>query len=269
MTDAARIYWLKVEKYSPETKRARVRTLREDELSKAHVYETVDGQWIEAELLHPLVRGRDCGRMCFESEGWYQLVPNVRYDKMLSEDGFRKRYPLAFSYLDRYRKVLRERATYRRYQSNSPFYAIYCIGDYSFANYKVIWPEQQNPSNFRASVVGNDSGGGALPTKIVVPDHKLYFIPTKTAVEAHYLCAVLNSPLVRQWLGGFLLDVQIGTSHLEYLNIPVYNPSNKVHQQLATVSRRQHRSRGRSSDKTALPRRIDVELRELVASLML
>ncbi len=120
------------------------------------------------------MRGRDVGRFAAATEGWYQLVPNRHYADVEDEETFADRYPLTYSYLKNYEGILRERSTYKRYQRHLPFYVIYCVGPYSFAAYKVVWPEQQDPTTFRASVV-SEQRNSLVPNPVIVPDHKLYF----------------------------------------------------------------------------------------------
>jgi len=242
ISDCARVFWVKVLKYSPETGRALIRTLTEEELPRAKAVRPVEGAWIEAELLWPLVRGRDVGRYCHKTEGWYQLVPNVHYEQVLPEDEFADRYPLGYSYLKNYEELLRGRATYRRYQSHLPFYVIYCVGDYSFSPNKVVWMEQQDPSAFRAAVISSRVSREQLHA-VAVPDHKLYFAPTASEEEAHYLCGFLNSAPVRTWLGGFLLGKQIGTSIFEYMKLPRYDSKNAHCVAIADISQHTHKTR--------------------------
>ena len=54
----------------------------------------------------------------------------------------------------------------------APFFAIYNVGDYTFAPYKVIWAEMTG--DFSAAVVASGSVPGYGP-RVYVPDHKLYF----------------------------------------------------------------------------------------------
>ena len=132
------------------------------------------GAWIEADLLYPLVRGRDVGRFSVATEGWHQLIPNSHYETVDDEETFADKYPLTYSYLKNYEGLLKNRSTYKRYQSHLPFYVIYCVGPYSFSPYKVVWLEQQDPTAFRASVV-SEQRGSLVPNSVIVPDHKLYF----------------------------------------------------------------------------------------------
>jgi len=266
ISDAARIYWVRVERFSRETNRALIRTLNEDELTQARQVSPVEGAWVEADVLYPLMRGRDLGRYSFDTEGWYQLIPNPHYDDVLNEDDFAERYPLAYSYLMRYDSILSNRSSYKRYQSHLPQYVIYCVGDYSFLPHKVVWMEQQNPGQFRAAVIGSVADA-LLPNRVLVPDHKLYFVGLDSEQEAHYLCGFLNSRPVRTWLGGFLLDKQIGTSIFQYMKVPVFVASHPLHERIAHISKLAHSEREGSTITDELSLELEMELAECVKSI--
>ena len=256
VTDCARVYWVNVLRYSPTTNRALIRTLTAKELPKARMVDPVEGAWIEADLLYPLLRGRSLGRYSTKTTGWYHIVPNQHYDDVQTESDFAAEFPLAYSYFQKYEPLLKKRASYRRYQGHLPFYVVYCVGQYTFSRYKVVWMEQQKPALFRAAVVSDEEGAEGLNVAHI-PDHKLYFASLETAMEAHYLCGVLNSGPVRNWLGGFLLGKQIGTAVLEYTRIPEYDPQDRTHREIATISAEAHEERvGSWSTDTLAP---DVE----------
>lgn len=242
VSDCARVFWLKVLRYSSETGRALIRTLTEDELPRARSITPVESAWIETDLLYPLVRGRDVGRYSSKTEGWYQLIPNAHYENVESEEEFADRYPLTYSYLKNYEEILLNRASYKRYQKHLPFYVIYCVGDYSFASYKVVWMEQQDPTCFKAAVVSSENNP-LMPNRLFVPDHKLYFASLESLDEAHYLCGFLNSLAVRTWLGGFLLGKQISTSIFQYMNVPKFDQANKHCLAISEISKTAHEER--------------------------
>lgn len=242
VTDLSRVFWVKVERYLPETNRAFISTINENELGRAKSIHGTQGTWIDANLLYPLIRGRDVGRFSQKTLGWYQIIPNASYSKADAESVFASKYPATYDYLLDYYELLINRSTYKRYLKDLPFYSIYCIGDYSFAPYKVVWPEQQNPRNFRAAVISS-FGDSIIPNRVFVPDHKLYFIGTEDPREAHYLCGFLNSEPARKWLGGFLLSTQIGTSIFEHIKVPMFNNNNPHHNRLAELSEIIHNDR--------------------------
>lgn len=242
ISDCARVFWVKLLKYAPKTNRALIRTLTEEELPRARHVSPVEGAWIEAEVLYPLVRGRDVGRYSVTTRDWYQVVPNDHYENAETEEDFADRCPLTYSYFKNFEDLLSKRSTYKRYQSHLPFYVIYCIGEYSFAPYKVVWLEQQNPAFFRASVI-SEFAHSQLANRLLIPDHKLYFAALRSPEEAHYLCAFLNSTPVRTWLGGFLLGKQIGTTIFEYMNVPKFDAGNEHCRSLVDASVRAHDER--------------------------
>jgi hypothetical protein len=262
ISDCARVYWVKVLKYSGSNNRACIRTLTEEELPLARTVDPVHGAWIEADLLYPLVRGRDVGRFAVATEGWCQLIPNDHYENVDDEDTFADKYPLTYSYLRNYEAILRQRSTYKRYQRHLPFYVVYCVGPYSFHPYKVVWLEQQDPKAFRASVLSEKRG--PVPNAVIVPDHKLYFADCDTAEEAYYLCGFLNSSPARTWLGGFLLGKQIGTTVLQFMNVPAYDAANSECCAIAEMSRRIHEERQGTRNSALLSEEMEARLAQHV-----
>jgi hypothetical protein len=237
--------------------------LREDELPRAKWVEPTEGAWIEADVLFPLLRGREIGRYCTKPAGWYQIIPNRHYAKFETEEEFAEKYPGTYSYLLNYADMLSERSTYKRYQSGLPIYSIFCVGDYSFQPYKVVWLEQQNPNAFRAAVV-TEAADSIVPNKVIVPDHKVYLASVCSLDEAHYICAFLNSHPVRTWLGGFLIGKQIGTAIFEYMHVPRYNAQDPGHQRLVEISVTVHRERLGTKSKKYLSDKLERDLERLV-----
>jgi hypothetical protein len=217
----------------------------------------------EADLLYPLVRGRDLGRYCVSTDNWHQIIPNRHYEDIQSEEEFADRYPCAYSYFSNYRELLVRRSTYRRYQKHLPFYVIYCIGDYSFRKWKVVWMEQQDPRSFRCAVISDDRKS-LVPNKKLVADHKLYLADLNSREEAHFLCAYLNSHPVRAWLGGFLHGKQIGTSIFEFMQVPRFDPANADHKRLVEVSLEAHKERRSTDNSEPLSSKLEAELTKIV-----
>ncbi len=263
ISDLARVFWVKVERYSRQTNRALIRTLTEAELGKAQRVDPVDAAWIEADLLYPLLRGRDLGRYAIATEGWYQIIPNKHYEKVETEEEFSERYPCAYSYFCNYRALLIKRSTYRRYQKHLPFYVIYCVGDYTFRKWNLTWMEQQAPSRFRCAVVSDDLSS-VVPNKRFVPDHKLYFAHLDSEEEAHFLCAYLNAHPVRTWLGGFLHGKQIGTTVFDFMYVPQFDSKNRDHKRLALISLQAHKQRAGTREAGFLSADFEDELTEIV-----
>lgn len=195
---------------------------------------------IERDIVFPLVRGRDTHPFYVEDSDIYLILPQNGM-RGYPEADMRLTYRNALDYFRRYKSQLTARASYLRYHRKQngaelgPYYSLWNVGSYTFAPHKVAWREVQNPHTFFASYIGPkvDPLLGEVP---VVPDHKLYFVPCETAEEAYYLCGFLNSPAVRAFITGYVIDTQIATHITEYINIPRYDPQNAYHVELSNVA---------------------------------
>jgi len=94
--------------------------------------------------------------------------------------------------------------------------------------------------------------GGPKP---VVPDHKVYFAPFDNLLQAHYVCALLNSDPVRTFVDGLTIKLQVGTV-FRHIHLPKFEPDNTSHYKLAQLSIEAHREQaanvGRRSIDTHL-----------------
>jgi len=191
--------------------------------------------FLGAELVFPLARGRDIEPFQWNPSEVYIIVPQ---DGMRGypESLMRQRYRRAYRYLHRYRNQLLARSSYRRYhaRAGAPFYSLWNVGPYSFAPFKVVWREIQK--RFYSAVIGSQEDRW-LGRKVVIPDHKLYFVPCDSEEEAHYLCAVLNAPIVGLAVQGYAVQTQVGTHVFEYIRIPGYDSSNAKHGELTAHSK--------------------------------
>ena len=243
-TDLSRVYWVKLLDYDRTHNLAKIRSLTLEEFGAARInnINLTNGTWIDADLLFPLIRGKDVGRFSFKTKGWYILVPNKHYDIVENEADFRRKYRKTYDYLSQNQDLLTKRSTYRRYQKHLPFYVIYDVGSYTFSSYKVVWLEQQNPQKFRSCVISEDFNT-PISNKFFVPDHKLYMLSLDDENEAHFVCGVLNSTHIRRILGGFLASKQIGTSIFRYVGLSKYDANNNDHRAIAEISKKAHSSR--------------------------
>ncbi|HEY9721076.1 MAG TPA: hypothetical protein V6D47_03635, partial [Oscillatoriaceae cyanobacterium] len=138
------------------------------------------------------------------------------------------------AYLERHRDRLESRGSFRKYRAGGAFYGLWRVGPYTFAPYKVVWPEL---GELRAAVVGT----APMPwgeSKRVIPEGKLNLIACERPEEAHYLCALLNAPSVRRAYAR--ITSQIGRPARLPIALPAYDPSRFGHRALAAVSRAAH-----------------------------
>ncbi|MEM2747134.1 MAG: hypothetical protein QXK69_11580, partial [Candidatus Caldarchaeum sp.] len=79
-----------------------------------------------------------------------------------------------------------------------------------------------------------------LGTKIVIPNVKLMMVPLENLKEAHYLCGVLNSIIMRTIAASYMVEVEIGTHILQHIQIPNYNSNDSLHIKISELSEKVH-----------------------------
>ena len=213
---------------------------------------------IETDLVYPLLRGRDVCR--WHAEPSACMILANRTDKLaaIPEAEMRRNYPRTFGYLKRFEGQLRKRSGYRQYfGATAPFYAVYNVGAYTLAPWKVVWREQS--TEFQAAVVGAQAG------KPVIADHKLMTVPCHSSSEAHYLSAVFGSSPCKLTVASYVLSTSTSTHVLEHIAIPEFSPVSEAHTRLADFSERCHiaTAQGDTGTVSALELEIDTAVAKL------
>lgn len=190
---------------------------------------------IEADLVYPLLRGRALGRWRYQSEGHVLIVQDPATQRGYPEEWLQTTHPLTWAYLKRFEKLLRKRkAIAKVFTSESDaFYTMYAVADYTFAPFKVAWMDISD--TMKAVVLTGEPG-----TSMVIPEHTVLFLTTKSEQEAHYVCAVLNSSAVGAIISGYAVDNHISTHPLENIVVHPYDSKDHRHLELARLSRKAH-----------------------------
>ena len=97
--------------------------------------------------------------------------------------------------------------------------------------------------------------------KMVIPSDTTAFFSTKNEDEAHYLCAIINSTPVREFIKSYSSAGRgFGApSVMNHVGIPKFNPINKLHQKLAQLSKTLHdlKAKGKSDEVPPSEREVD------------
>lgn len=173
---------------------------------------------IEAVHLFPLLRGRGVAPFRASPEKDLRIIMPQR--GMHGNPELAIQYPATYKFLSRFRSHLELRSSLKRFQKGQAFYSLWSTGPYTFSPYKVLWREMGN--TFAAAYIGSISDA-LLGDKVVIPDHKLYFIPVETEPEAAYLTGFLNSPTISKAIAAYAAQLSLGVSVAEYLNIPRFD----------------------------------------------
>ena len=212
---------------------------------------------MERDDVFPLLRGRDVHRFAATPKASQCVIVPQR--GMFGDESLPATRPRTFKFLSGFRPILEQRSSYRRFQQGKPFWSVWSTGDYTFAPYKVVWKEMSG-SGFVAAYVNSCEFCGT--SKTIVPDHKVYFVPLQTEEEAAYLTAFLNSRVVSNAVDAYSSALSLGTSVVDYLDIPEFDEENDAMMSMARMAKR-----FRSTERQPTPEEEDM-LDEFVAALL-
>ena len=179
---------------------------------------------IESDLVYSLLRGRDVSRGCaVPSHGI--VLPHTPDGRPIPQDVMVERFPRAFAYFEHFRDEMLARPHYRQHfrKRGWPYWSMYNVGAYTFAQHRVVWREQS--SRLEAAAIHDPR---------VIADAKLTVVPCESAEEARYLAAMLNSPLVSEFVESYAVSTQISTHVLRNVHIPRFDPNDPAHRELAS-----------------------------------
>ena len=226
------VFWLEVLEILPG-RLARVRNL--PERGKLPI-PPVEAR-IETDLIYPALRGSDIGRWEVTPGVYVLVVQDPETRRGYDERTMREKWPRTLEYISQFRETLQARALYRKYfrEQGHPFWSQFNVAPETFARHKVVWKRMSN--DLCAAVVSD--WAGPLDRKTVVPLETTAFLAASGEDEAHYLCAVLNSAPVREFVRSFSAAGRgFGTpSILRHVGIPPFDPGSEVHRRLVASSR--------------------------------
>lgn len=265
-TDFNNIFWVK-----PMDRDGDLVLVENNQSHLGHQVETVQF-WVEEDIVYPLARGREVGRFRVAPPKLAIILPQEGM-RGYSRETMRDSFPRALKYFKHYKhnacigcsasdacsRGLDDRGSYSnpKYRSAmGEYWAVWNVGEYSFAPYKVVWKEVS--SQFEAAVIDR-AKFGVLEEKIRIPDHKLMLLPCADEDEAHYYCGLVNSRLLREFAEAVSLSTSRGTRIFEQIQIPSFNPESSPHRAVAELSRQAHRGR-------ILDDRFEEELSEAVGA---
>ena len=188
---------------------------------------------IEKTHVYPLMRGRGVSPFNAQVDPDYSII--VPQSGMQGNPTLPTTARRTWAFLNRFRRWLERRSSYKRFQSKSPWWSLWSTGAYTFKPWKVLWKEMGG-HNFVAAYVGTHASP-VLGRKVIIPDHKIYFIPCDTENEAAFLTALLNSPLLVNAISSYASQLSMGVSVAEYVRIPTFDPNIVAHEELSTLGR--------------------------------
>ena len=215
---------------------------------------------IESEYVFPMLKGSGIKKWNV-SYDTYLICPHTAQTKMwpISQNELKEDAPKTFEYLYGFKEELDKRngfAGWEKEIQQKEFHAILRIGEYTFSRYKVVW--KYIATEFVCAVVGtvNDK---YLGEKTILPNEKVMYVSTDNEMEAYYLCGILSSTLVAQCVESYMNPTSISAHVLDKLNIPKYNPSSEIHNQIAILCKEGHKNK----DITPYINQIDLLVKDI------
>lgn len=195
---------------------------------------------IEPDLVYPAIRGSDISRWNAIPKIYVLLTQNPKTREPYPELLMKQKWPRTYSYLTQFKPAFKvqESKAVKALASRTEFYAVLGVGEYTLANYKVLW--KRLASDIIAAVVSE--GKTSFGFKKIISTDTTSLFATNNEDEAHYLCAIVNSTSVREFIKSFSSAGRgFGTaSVMNHVGIPRYDYNNKHHQQIANLSKRLH-----------------------------
>ncbi|MCE4623454.1 MAG: hypothetical protein F7B11_01735, partial [Caldisphaeraceae archaeon] len=194
---------------------------------------------VEKELVFPYLRGRDVSRWWFKYDDYIILPHNTNGDA-IPETILRVNYPNTYSYFQKFKTLLMERSTYRMMGRANPFYSVFKIAKYTYSPYRVLFGRTANKISATVVSAIDDQ---FLGRKVPIPDYGVIVMECKSAEEAYYLSAILNSTIVNFWIAKHTSRTfsNISMHLISSINIPKFNPENAIHKRLAYLSKKAHK----------------------------
>ncbi|MEO0070703.1 MAG: hypothetical protein ABIK39_01260, partial [candidate division WOR-3 bacterium] len=195
---------------------------------------------IEQDLVYPGLRGSDIKRWGVNIEIYVLLTQDPTKRQPYPDNQMKEKWPRTYSYLTKFKGVLQTRASkaLRDLAEKTSFYAVFGVANYTLGHYKVVW--KRMASDLIAAVVSHIKT--PFGYKTIIPFETTAFFATNSKSEAHYLCAIINSNPVREFIKSFSSAGRgFGTpSVMEHIGIPKFDPNNRLHQQLSEISKKCH-----------------------------
>jgi SAM-dependent methyltransferase len=218
---------------------------------------------IENDLVYPAVSGGNITRFGIKTHFYVLMCQDPEKREPYSQEWMTEHVPWTLGYLRQFESVLRSRGsrTVRDLANRTEFYAMFGIGTYTFAPYRVAWKRMAN--HMAATVLAEiETPYGC---KTVIGTDTTSFYACDDEAEAHYLCAIMNAPPVNDFVRSFSAGGRgFGApSMAANIAIPKFDPGCKVHQQLAALSQTAHQRVALGQALDDVDRNLTIAVKEL------
>jgi methylase of polypeptide subunit release factors len=198
---------------------------------------------IETDLIYPILRGRDIRRWASSASLYLLQVQDPVKRRGYDEDWLKQELPLTYGYLEGFEVALKERSGFKKFfcddgdihRAKAPFYTIYNVGQYTLSPFKVMWGRVADEID---AAVAGPKEDKFLGERVQIP-YECMAVSFDNEVEAHFLCALINSAPARMTIKSYIVlhpDAHV----LEHVRLPRFDPMDTRHHRLAELSAQAH-----------------------------
>lgn len=220
--------------------------LRNMQNSKSKYKIPVADTLLETKYLHPMVKGKDVTPF---HVNWDEYIVPFPYEESnpripIQMEELSVKAPKLAQYYNKYKKLILAQTEYNEKiigNRDADFYALARVGEYSYAKNYVVFRDNTKWAAAVISEVETTWGGKKRPlfqnhAVSLCEDENGRFISYD---EAHYICGILNSNLVRE----YMMNSSDSRSFpiRPRVKIPKYDKVNKVHKRIASLSKKAHK----------------------------
>lgn len=220
--------------------------LRNMQNSKSKYKIPVADTLLETKYLHPMVKGKDVTPF---HVNWDEYIVPFPYEESnpripIQMEELSVKAPKLAQYYNKHKKLILAQTEYNEKiigNREADFYALARVGEYSYAKNYVVFRDNTKWAAAVISEVETTWGGKKRP---LFQNHAVSLCEDENGKfisydEAHYICGILNSNLVRE----YMMNSSDSRSFpiRPRVKIPKYDKVNKVHKRIASLSKKAHK----------------------------
>ena len=220
--------------------------LRNMQNSKSKYKIPVADTLLETKYLHPMVKGKDVTPF---HVNWDKYIVPFPYEESnpripIQMEELSVKAPKLAQYYNKHKKLILAQTEYNEKiigNRDADFYALARVGEYSYAKNYVVFRDNTKWAAAVISEVETTWGGKKRP---LFQNHAVSLCEDENGKfisydEAHYICGILNSNLVRE----YMMNSSDSRSFpiRPRVKIPKYDKVNKVHKRIASLSKKAHK----------------------------
>lgn len=200
---------------------------------------------VETKYLHPLVKGPEVELYGHSYSGLIVAFPYDAADPIrpIDAETLHETSPHLLRYFEDSREIFEQQNKYGdkiRGLDPGEFYGLARTGPYSFAKTYVAYRDN---TKWRSTVIGSTKMPWGKKARFVFQNHAVSICERIdgtfiTEDEAHYVCAILNSPIVIRFINSSSDNRSFKIRPPVF--VPLYDPKDKRHVQLSNLSREAH-----------------------------